>query len=131
MAERLVSLTAMGQPAEVQIAAYAALARLTGIARFGDDRGQWTRWWEPARRLNVLEWTRHLLANFARQRARGRSIDEQLADKLREAERALYQASSPQDQAGVLAYMLDNPLEATRLLAIGSGPDPAGAGRSL
>jgi hypothetical protein len=118
VAGRLVELTGMTQPADVQSAAYRSLATLTAIDRFGQDRGRWQAWWDQNRRLSELEWNRALVRNFARQIAAGRATDQQLAQKLQEAERALYQASSPEDQAGVLAYMLQNPLPATRQLAL-------------
>jgi hypothetical protein len=118
VAEHLVELTAPAQPEAVQAAAYEALAVLTGIQRFGADRGAWNVWWESAQRLSTVEWYKQLVENLAYEASVRQATDQQLAQKLREAERALYQASSPSDQAGVLVYMLDNPLTATRLLAL-------------
>lgn len=114
----LVGLTELTQPTEVQAAAYAALASLSGIDRFGEDRQAWSVWWADARKLDALAWQKQLVDNFARKLAVGEATDQQLAEKLREAERALYQASSAEDQARVLTYMLDSPLTATRLLAL-------------
>ena len=114
----LMSLTSVSEAGEVRSAAFAALGELAGLRRLGEDRGAWDRWWQDARRLNALAWNRQLVRNFVRERDLQEADDQQLAQKLREAERALYQASSPEDQAGVLAYMLDNPVEATRLLAV-------------
>ncbi|MEM9881390.1 MAG: hypothetical protein AAF800_00545 [Planctomycetota bacterium] len=118
VAETLIGLTDLTQPGAVQAAAYAALATMTGIDRLGEDRRAWAAWWDDARRLDPLSWNRQLVANFARSESRQRSDADQLVEKLEAAERALYQASSPEDQAGVLAYMLDSPLVATRLLAL-------------
>ena len=117
VAQVLIELTAAAQPAAVQASAYGALENLTGIARFGEDRGAWASWWERSRRLDALEWNRQLVRNFARRRAAVLATDEQLAQKLRDAEQALYQASTPTEQAASLVTMLQNPLEATRLLA--------------
>lgn len=114
----LVALTDFTQPVEVQTAAYTALARLSGIDAYGENRRAWTVWWDEARELDPLNWQRMLVDNFARKLAVGRATDQQLAEKLWQAERALYQASAASDQAGVLAYMLDSPLVATRLLAL-------------
>ena len=114
----LMDLTSVTESGAVRTAAFASLAELTGIDRYGEDRGAWERWWADHRRLNTLEWNRQLIRQFAYQRSSRQTNEEQLERKLREAERALYQASSPEDQAGVLAYMLENPLEATRLLAV-------------
>lgn len=116
--ETLVKLTGVTQPADVQSAAYAALATLTGIDRFGEDRRAWAEWWDQARHMDQNAWQRQLVMNFARKFASGRATDQQLEDKLREAVRALYQASSPEDQAGVLAYMLNDSVVATRSLAL-------------
>ncbi|MEM1109459.1 MAG: hypothetical protein AAGH99_12305 [Planctomycetota bacterium] len=117
-AKLLIELTSLTEPADLQSAAYAALATLTGIDRFGEDRQAWADWWEASRGLDALTWQKQLVDNFARKLATGRVIDQQLAEKLREAERELYQASAPEDQAQVLTYMLDSPLTATRLLAL-------------
>lgn len=114
----LIDLTRLTQPADVQTAAYAALRSLTGIDRLGEDRQAWSDWWSAAKKLDSLAWQKQLVANFARKLAVGRASDQQLAEKLREAERALYQASAPADQAQVLTYMLDSPLVATTLLAL-------------
>lgn len=117
-ADLLVALTGLTQPTEVQTAAYAALSSLTGIDRFGADRLKWTVWWDMARELKPINWQRMLVDNFARKAAVGRATDQQVVERLREAERELYRASSVQDQAGVLAYMLESSLVATRLLAL-------------
>lgn len=117
-ADLLVALTSFTEPTEVQSAAYTALARLSGIDAYGENRLAWTVWWDDARELDPLNWQRMLVDNFARKLAVGRATDQQLAEKLWQAERALYQASASADQAGVLAYMLDSPLVATRLLAL-------------
>lgn len=114
----LIDLTTLTQPADVQAAAYAALGSLAGIDRLGEDRQAWNQWWAEAKKLDALAWQRQLVDNFARKLAVGQATDQQLAEKLREAERALYQASSQEDQAQVLAYMLDSPLVATKLLAL-------------
>ncbi|MEM9915100.1 MAG: hypothetical protein AAF911_09070 [Planctomycetota bacterium] len=114
----LVGLTELTEPADVQTAAYAALATLAGIERFGEDRQAWSDWWADARRLDAVSWNQQLVDNFVRQLAIGQATDQQLTEKLREAERALYQASSGEDQPRVLAYMLNSPLVETRLTAL-------------
>jgi len=114
----LVKLTKLTEPTAVQASAYAALATLTGIDRFGQDRRAWGEWWAASRKLDTLAWQRHLIENFARKLASGRATDQQLAEKLREAQQDLYQLSEPENQASVLAYMLESPLVDTRLLAL-------------
>jgi len=114
----LIDLTMLTQPADVQAAAYAALASLTGIDRLGEDRQAWSQWWAQAKKLDALAWQKQLVDNFARKLAIGQATDQQLAEKLREAERALYRASSAEDQSQVLIYMLNSPLTATKLLAL-------------
>ncbi|MEM7625670.1 MAG: hypothetical protein AAF333_08580 [Planctomycetota bacterium] len=114
----LIDLTRLTEAADVQAAAYASLATLTGIERFGADRGRWAAWWDSARKLDALAWQEGLVANFARQRAAHRGGEQQLAEQLREAMRALYRASSPEDQPGTLAAMLGEPLEPTRRLGL-------------
>lgn len=118
VAADLIGLTRLTEAADVQASAYAALATLTGLEKLGADRGQWAAWWGSARRLDALAWQKSLVANFARQRAADRGSEQQLAEQLREAMRALYRASSPDDQSGTLAAMLGEPLEPTRRLAL-------------
>ncbi len=118
VAGRLVSLTAISQPAAIQSAAYKALATLTGLDELDADRRAWADWWDRSRKLDPLAWQRQLVNNFARKLAMRRSNDQQLAEKLRVAERALYQALSPTDQANVLTYMLESEVAATRSLAL-------------
>ena len=114
----LIGLTRLTEAADVQAAAYDALSTLTGLESYGADRGRWAAWWESARRLDALAFQESLVANFARQRAAERGGEQQLAEQLREAKRALYRASSPDDQPGTLAAMLGESLEATRRLAL-------------
>ncbi|MEM9418964.1 MAG: hypothetical protein AAGA25_07950 [Planctomycetota bacterium] len=114
----LIDLTRLTEPVGVQGSAYNALASLTAIDSFGEDRQEWGLWWDEARKLDALSWQEQLVDNFARKLAAGRATDQQLAEKLREAERALYQASSAEDQSRVLTYMLGSPLTATKLLAL-------------
>lgn len=118
VAEDLIGLTALTEASDVQSSAYAALQDLTGIERFGKDRRAWNEWWADARRLDALAWQEQLVANFARRAAVRRATDQQLAAKLREAQRDLYLATSPRDQPAALAGMLDQPLLASRLLAL-------------
>ena len=114
----LVRLTRLTEAPEVQAAAFAALRTLTGLETYGEDRGRWNSWWQRARRLDATAWHKGLVDNFARVRAAQRGGEQQLADQLRGVLRALYRASSPDDQAGTLASMLNDPLPETRRLAL-------------
>ena len=116
--ERLMSLTDAGEPAEVQAAAFAALSVLSGIERYDADRVAWQRWWDYVRLLDAKDWRAHLLNNYVRRVAEERATDVQVAEKLRDAERALYLASPEQDQPRVLMTMLASPLAATRALGL-------------
>ncbi len=116
--ERLLVLTDPAEPAEVQSAAYGALAVLSGIDRFDEDRVKWQRWWDYARLLDEKDWRLHLLDNYVRRVAERRANDDQTAEKLRDAERALYQASPEQDRPRVLVSMLSSELAATRSLGL-------------
>ena len=116
--ERLMTLTGAGEPAEVQAAAFAALSVLSGIERYDADRVAWQRWWDYVRLLDAKDWRAHLLNNYVRRVAEERATDVQVAEKLRDAERALYMASPAQDQPRVLMTMLASPLAPTRALGL-------------
>lgn len=118
VAEALIELTSVQQPAAVQDAAFEALATLTGIDSLGADRQAWQRWYQDAGRLSDAKWHRHLVENFTRRAASGHAKRQQLEDRLLEAQRALYRTTSPQDRQAVLVYMLADPLPPIRQLGM-------------
>ncbi|MEM6551024.1 MAG: hypothetical protein AAF750_02620 [Planctomycetota bacterium] len=118
VAEALMELIQPGQPAAVQVAAFDALASLTAQNNLGRDTRAWDAWWDDARRLSDADWERTLRENFTRQRAGNDTRLQHMEQRLLQSQRALYNTTAKADRPAVLAFMLGDPLEPIRLLAL-------------
>jgi hypothetical protein len=114
----LVELLDPLQPELVQQSATEALVALSGRPDLGDDAERWRAWWEQNRRLDERRWERRLRQNLASRPVADDAGRDRLVDRLLQSQRALYGATSPQDRAAVLAYMLDDPLVPIRQLGM-------------
>lgn len=102
----------------IRTAAYASLARLTGIDDHGNDRDRWSAWWSQANAMNASQWQQHLLSNFARRAealARQRAM---LQERLITAMRQRYRAVGKEERESVLITMLSDPLDSVRGLSL-------------
>ncbi len=124
----VLPLSGNQHPAEVRSAAFDALAILTGITTFGEDRGQWDAWWSEARRLNSAEWERRLRENFVRRDSAEVFDSKKLVDRLRESMTAQYRISSSEDRPRVLTYLLGDELQTMRDLGMSLAEQRLSAG---
>ncbi|MAE61006.1 MAG: hypothetical protein CMJ49_06570 [Planctomycetaceae bacterium] len=118
VAERLVALTAPTQPRSIQQAAFTALARLTGIARFGADAQAWADWWQHSRQLSLDQWQAELIRQLADRANDLRRQRFKLSHRLADLHGKLYNATSPDNRPALLIGMLDDPIDAVRIEAL-------------
>lgn len=114
----LLELTHPQQPKPLQEKAYQALASMTGRDDLDMDRRAWMKWWLQTRQLADEQWRGELINNFVRRdETQRRELDYAVA-RLVQAQQALYRAAEPSERPAMLGKLLDDQLEAIRLLAV-------------
>lgn len=118
VAETLIKLTDTTRQPAVRSAAFGALATLTGISSFGEDRRAWEQWWDEAKSLDAANWEKQLRRNLARRDATQEIDADQLVDRLRDQSTALYRLAQPADKPRVLTDLLGEQLRPLRELGM-------------
>lgn len=118
VASTLVKLCKPEQPAGVQQAAFAALATLAGIDHLGQDAQAWARWDKQIRAMDAAQWQQYLVDNLAQRDQRRQAQQQQLEQRLADAQRAIYRAAPLDERQAVLAHLLKDPLESVRTVGL-------------
>jgi len=117
-AKPLMELTSVNRLPQVQAWAYDALANLSHQDKLGQDRAAWAQWYNEASDLNAGQWQRMLHENLLQQVRSKNETDNRVRDRLVQAQRALHRATAPEQRQALLVELLQDPLDASRSLAM-------------
>lgn len=114
----LIELTDPKRAQPLQEKAYLALGRLTGRDDLGMDRRSWLSWWQQTQSLPNEQWRGELINNFVRRdETRRRELNYAVA-RLVQTQQALYRAAEAEPKVAMIGRMLDDELQAIRMLGI-------------
>ena len=102
----LMELTETDQPQTIRSDAFRALALLTGIDVYGQDREQWLDWWGHAKGWSRQNWQTFLTQKTLRQNAQQRMDLEDSARDLLMLARTNYRKASDAEKPEILVDML-------------------------
>lgn len=117
-AEALIGLIDPSQSPQIRNAAFAGLARLSGLDQVGPDPAAWQQWWDQNRQMNDVQWYRHLLTNLSRSKDEVVAHQQWTEQRLIDAHRKRYEALADGRRSAALLDMLGDQLTAIRLLAM-------------
>jgi len=103
---------------QVQKAAAAALAEMTGVRAFGRDRAKWKQWWDRTRFANRTDWLAGLADRFGKTIAAQQAESAALRERLTETLKDLYDAAPAAQQEAMLLDFLADPLADVRLVGV-------------
>ena len=117
-AQLLLELTAASYPVQVRGWAYNALRSLSYQPGMADDQDAWKRWVAKARKMKPAAWQAMLHDNLLRQSREKDKLHALVRDRLIQAQRSLYRATSPEQRPALLTQLLQDPLDPVRALAM-------------
>lgn len=117
-ASSLMQLTSVNRLPQIQAWAYDALANLSHQDKLGQDRSAWGDWYNQASDLNATQWQRMLHTNLLQKVRTKQDIQTNVKDRLLQTQRALHRATPADQRQALLVELMQDPLDATRLLAM-------------
>lgn len=118
--ELLLARAAPDRPSPERIAAFRALARLTGRDELGESLARWSAWYDRNRGQDEAHWQSTIAAGLAARADRLNADRTDAVARLGDAVRRLYlaigQAPAPAEQARLLAALLTDSREELRSL---------------
>lgn len=115
----LMELTSVNRLPQIQALAYDALANLSHQDKLGQDRAAWGDWYKRASDLNATEWQRMLHTNLLQKIRLKQDTQNNMKDRLLQTQRDLHRATPADQRPALLVELMKDPLDATRLLAMG------------
>lgn len=117
-ARTLIQLTDPRQPQVLRQRAFEALMMLTGRTDLDMNRDAWLAWWQRMSPLTADQWRGELINNFVRQSETAEQQRQYVTQRLLTTQRSLYRLTEPQQRPAMLVRMLQDPVQAVRLLAV-------------
>ncbi len=118
--ELLLARAALDRPSPERIAAFRALARLTGRDDLGESLARWSAWYDRNRGQDEAHWQATIAAGLAARADRLNADRTDAVARLGDAVRRLYlalgQAPAPAEQPRLLAALLTDSREELRSL---------------
>lgn len=117
-ASPLMELTSVNRLPQVQAWAYEALASLTHQDKLGQNRAAWADWYNQASGLNATQWQRMLHTNLLLKVRGKQETESRVQERLLQTQRALHRATPADQRPALLIELMQEPLDASRLLAM-------------